>query len=65
MNAIVEALRLLSVLLAAAILGNWFLAEVRAARRRGRPWYTAYLSAPGLLILAALALPLLWWLARR
>jgi len=65
MNAIVEALRLLSVLLAAAILGNWFLAEVRAARRRGRPWYAAYLSAPGLLILAALALPLLWWLARR
>ncbi len=65
MNAIVEALRLLSVLLAAAILGNWFLAEVRAARRRGRPWYAAYLSVPGLLILAALALPLLWWLSRR
>lgn len=65
MNAIVEALRLLSVLLAAAILGHWFLAEVRAARRRGRPWYAAYLSTPGLLVLAALALPLLWWLARR
>ncbi len=55
----------MSVLLAAAILGNWFLAEVRAARRRGRPWYAAYLSVPGLLILAALAVPLLWWFSRR
>ncbi len=65
MNAISEILRLLSVLLGAAILGNWFLSEVRAARRRGRPWYTAYFSAPGVLILAALAFPILWWLFRR
>lgn len=64
MNAITDALRLVSVLLGAAILGNWFLSEVRAARRRGRPWYAAYLSAPGLLILAALAFPILWWIIR-
>jgi hypothetical protein len=30
-----------------------------------RPWYSAYLSPPGLLVLAALTMPLLYWLARR
>jgi len=30
-----------------------------------RPGHSAYLSPPGLLMLAALTLPLLYWLARR
>ena len=60
-----EALKLAAVLAAAALLGNWFLAELRKARRHNLPWYTAYLSPPGLLILAALAVPLIYWLARR
>ena len=64
MSHLSEALKLAAVLAAAALLGNWFLAELRKARRRNLPWYTAYLSPPGLLILAALAVPLIYWLAR-
>jgi hypothetical protein len=59
-----EALNLAAVLAAAALLGNWFLAVFKKARRQNLPWYSAYLSPPGLLILAALMMPLLYWLAR-
>ena len=48
------------VLIAAIILGNWFLAEVKKAHRQQRPWYKPYLSVPGLIILAALSLPLIY-----
>jgi hypothetical protein len=65
MASLVEAVKLISVLLGAAILGNWFLSEFKKARRRSLPWYAAYLSPPGLLILAALVLPVVYWLARR
>ena len=48
------------VLIAAIILGNWFLAEVKKANRQQQPWYRPYLSVPGLIILAALSLPLIY-----
>ena len=48
------------VLVAAILLGNWFLAEVRKASRLRQPWYKPYLSLPGLLILLALCLPLIY-----
>ncbi len=63
--AIVDILKLLAICVAAAVLGNWFLAEIRRSKRMRRPWYSAYLSPPGLLVLAALTMPLLYWLARR
>jgi len=44
------------ILTAAAIIGNWFLAELRKSRLHGRPWYAAYLSIPGIIILAAILL---------
>ena len=50
------------VLIAAIILGNWFLAEVRKAHRQQQPWYKPYLSVPGLTILAALSLPLIYFI---
>ena len=50
------------VLIAAIILGNWFLAEVKKAARRQQPWYKPYISLPGLIILAALSLPLIYLL---
>jgi hypothetical protein len=65
MPPLVDVLKLLAICSAAAVLGNWFLNEIRKSRRRKLPWYSAYLSPPGLLILAALTLPLLYWLARR
>ncbi len=58
-------IRVGAVLAAAALIGNWFLAEFKAARAQGKPWYAAYLTLPGLLILLALMLPLvLHWLQR-
>jgi hypothetical protein len=48
------------VLIAATIIGNWFLAEVKKANRKQQPWYKPYLSLPGLIILAALSLPLIY-----
>ena len=48
-----------AVLVAAMILGNWFLIEARKAKTRKEPWNKPYLSLPGLIILAALSLPLI------
>ena len=50
------------VLIAAIIIGNWFLAEVKKAGRKQQPWYKPYFSLPGLIILAALSLPLIYLL---
>jgi hypothetical protein len=48
------------VLIAAIIIGNWFWAEVKKAHRQQQPWYKPYLSLPGLIILAAVSLPLIY-----
>ena len=64
MPSIIELIKSAAVIAAAALLGNWFLTELKRARRQSLPWYTAYLSPPGLLILAALLVPLIYWLAR-
>lgn len=64
MPTLVQALKLAAVLLAATLLGNWFLAEVKKARHRNLPWYSVYLSPPGLLIIAAIVVPLVYWLAQ-
>jgi hypothetical protein len=48
-----------AVLVAAIIIGNWFLTEARKAKMNKEPWYKPYLSLPGLIILAALSLPLI------
>jgi hypothetical protein len=53
------------VLLAAIIIGNWFLNEARKGKLKGDPWYKPYISIPGLIILAALSLPILIWLFSR
>jgi hypothetical protein len=63
MPTVIEVVKAVSVLTGAVILGNWFLTELRRARRKNLPWYTPYLSPPGLLILAACTLPILYWLA--
>lgn len=65
MPSLNDIFKILAVSLAAAILGNWFLSELRKSRRKNLPWYSVYLSPPGLLVLASLALPVLYWLANR
>ncbi len=49
-------LPLICALAAAVILGNWFLTEVRKSKILGRPWYAAYLSIPGIIILLLVVL---------
>jgi hypothetical protein len=50
---------------AAGFLGNWFLAEIKKARRERQSWQTAYCSLPGVLILIVLGLGLLYGLLKR
>ncbi len=47
----IKNLQYLSVLIAAIILGNWYLSEYKKARITGLPWYRAYFSLPGILII--------------
>ena len=54
-----------AVLIASIIIGNWFLGEVRKAKINKAPWYKPYFSLPGLIILAALLLPLVLLLIKR
>jgi hypothetical protein len=56
---------LISILVAALLIGNWFLAEVKKARLNGKPWYQPYLSIPGLLIILALILPIIVWITNK
>jgi hypothetical protein len=58
-------LKYAAVLMAASILGNWFMAELRKARHAGAPWYKPYLSAPGILIIIAILLPVVYWFVIR
>ena len=53
-------LQYIAVLMAAIFIGHWFLNEVKKAKINRQPWYKPYLSIPGLIILAALCLPLLF-----
>jgi hypothetical protein len=48
-----------AILAAAALLGNWFLAELKTARAQRKPWYAPYVSLPGILIIIAVLIPVL------
>ena len=62
---IIDIFKFVPILVAAAIIGNWFLAEVKKARINQEPWYKPYFSIPGLIILGALSLPLVILLIRQ
>lgn len=53
-------LKMAAVLVAAMIVGNNFLKEIKKAKIKKLPWYAPYLTWPGILILLALSLPI--WL---
>jgi hypothetical protein len=65
MDILKNLLVLCAPLLAAVILGNLFLTEVKKARSSCSPWYAPYLTLPGLMVLAALCSPILIWLIKR
>ncbi|MBW2680421.1 MAG: hypothetical protein JRD01_06655 [Deltaproteobacteria bacterium] len=65
MPTLLSILKLVAVLVAALLIGNWFLAEVRKARSKRKPWYQPYLSIPGVLIILALLLPIIVWIINK
>jgi hypothetical protein len=63
---ITKILRFLAPLVAAILVGNWFLSEVKKARATNQPWYRPYLSTPGILIiLAAILIPIFLWVIKK
>jgi H+/Cl- antiporter ClcA len=61
LSAVVSLLKMVAVLLAASLLGNWFLSELKKAHVLKKPWYAPYLTLPGLLIIVALFIPVVVW----
>ena len=51
-----KILQFICVLVAASILGQWYLAEYRKARIKALPWYRTYFSLPGILIVVLILL---------
>ena len=49
-----------AVILAAVIIGRWFKAELDKAVINKEPWYTAYLTIPGLIIIFAILSPIIY-----
>ena len=65
MSNLVALLKIIAILAATIMIGNWFLGEIKKAQVKGKPWYTAYLSIPGLLIIFALLLPIIIWVINK
>jgi len=56
---------MLAPLVAAILVGNWFLSEVKKARAANQPRYRAYISPPGLLIILVILIPILLWIINK
>jgi hypothetical protein len=65
MSALLGLFKLATPLIAAVIVGNWFLSEAKKAKMVGKPWYTPYLSIPGFLILVVIMIPLVLWVLKK
>jgi len=64
-SVFLEIVKICAILIASAMLGNWFFSEVKACRHRGDPWYAPYISLPGILIVSfVILIPILAWLFR-
>jgi hypothetical protein len=61
---LVKILKFIAPLVAAILVGNWFLSEVKKARAENQPWYRPYISTPGLLIILAILTPILLWIIK-
>ena len=63
---VIDILKLVSVLVAAVMVGNWFMSELKNCRRENKPWYAVYLTIPGILIIVAICvLPVLAWFVKQ
>jgi hypothetical protein len=64
-QTLLALIKIAAVLAGGLLLGRMFFEEVKKAKRNGAPWYTPYGTIPGILVLLALALPLVIWLYGR
>lgn len=64
MTGLFGLLKLITPLIAAVIVGNWFLSEAKRAKIAGKPWYTPYLSIPGALIFIVMMIPVVLWVLK-
>jgi hypothetical protein len=66
MEQFTQILRMIAVLFAAYLLGNWFLSEIKKQRARGVSGIRIYMTLPGLLVIAAaIILPIGLWLIKK
>ena len=65
METMLSLVKMAAVLLGGLLLGRMFFGEVKKAKQTGAPWYAPYLTAPGILTLLALMLPIILWLIAR
>lgn len=65
MATFVSLLKMAAVLAGGLLLGRMFFGEVKKAKASGAPWYAPYFTAPGLLVLVALLLPIVIWIFAR
>jgi hypothetical protein len=61
-QTLLSLIKIAAVLGGGMLLGRMFFEEDKKAKRAGAPWYTPYMTVPGILVLLALALPLIIWL---
>ena len=65
MSNVIQILKMISVLVAAIFVGNWYLAELNKIRKKGEPIYKTYFTIPGIIIIVAVLLPVIIWIIRR
>ena len=63
-STLTTIIKIIAPLVAAILVGNWFMSEVKKVRFRGGPWYQAYVSIPGLLVILAILLPIVLWIIK-
>jgi hypothetical protein len=51
MQQLIQLFSYSCVLIAAVIMGKWFIAELQKVRAAGKPLYAAYATTPGILII--------------
>ena len=49
----------ISILVAAILIGSWFLDEIKQAKIYNLPWYKPYISLPGIIIISAVVCPII------
>ncbi|MGA8178557.1 MAG: hypothetical protein WB792_00755 [Desulfobacterales bacterium] len=65
MSTLAAIAKIIAPLAAAILVGNWFMSEVKKVRIKGGPWYQPYLSIPGIMIILAVLLPVIFWMLKR